>query len=224
MRGSSGRVVGMDIYGFAAGPYQANTYIIAHAGHAVVVDPGMHAKKRVDSILADHDLVLDAIVLTHGHIDHTREAGEIAFQYRVAVYIHPADKPMLDKGKGMSEQTRILFDAQNMLPIADIRSLDGDSLDLIGHKFLLRHAPGHSPGCVLIIGSEFAFTGDVIFRGAIGRTDLAGSDPTAMELSLAGPVWQLDDSLTLLPGHGPTTTMRAERATNPFLANLRQVV
>ncbi len=215
---------GMEIYGFAAGPYSANTYLISHEGDAFVVDPGMHSKERVDALCAEYGWNLVAVVATHGHVDHVREAGDIAAERKIPVYIHPADEPFLDRAKGMSEQSRRLFDAENMLPIADLRYLDGDSLELIGHTFALHHAPGHSPGCVIIVGEEFALTGDVIFKGSIGRTDLQGSDPQAMRATLAGPVWGLDDALTLLPGHGATTTMRAERATNPFLAQLREVL
>lgn len=214
----------MEIYGFAAGPYQANTYIVAHEGRAFVVDPGMHAAARVKDVAAEHGFSIEAIVLTHGHVDHTREAGDLAQEFGIPVYIHSADAVMLDRAQGMSEQSRTLFDAENMVPIADLRDLDGDTLDIIGLNFRLRHAPGHSPGCVLIIAQDCAFTGDVLFKGSIGRTDLMGSDPAAMSASLRGPVWELDDALSLLPGHGATTTMRAERATNPFLAQLREVM
>lgn len=225
------RVRPMEIYGFGAGPYQTNTYVIAadaaeESGkkRAFVVDPGMHAAARVKDIAAEQNLEFEAIVLTHGHVDHTREAGDLAQELGIPVYIHSEDAFFLDAAKGMSEQSRVLFAADQMLPIKDLRDLDGDTLELIGETFTLRHAPGHSPGCVMIIAEEFAITGDVLFKGSIGRTDLFGSDPQKMQESLRGPVWELDDKLTLLPGHGPTTTMRAERATNPFLVNLGEVL
>lgn len=215
----------MDIYGFGAGPpYKANTYVVANGVRAFVVDPGLHARQRVLDLVAEHSLTLEAIVLTHGHVDHSREAGgDLAAELDIPVYIHPDDEFFLDKAKGMSEQSRQLFDAENMLPpIKDLRYLSGSTLELAdAPPFTLRHAPpGHSPGCVLIIGEDFALTGDVLFRGSIGRTDLYGSDPAAMQASLRGPVWELDDKLAILPGHGPTSTMRAERATNPFLIQI----
>lgn len=218
---AAARVVGMEIYGFTAGPFDTNTYVISEGRRAFIVDPGMDAMEKV----LEHDLDYEAIVLTHGHIDHTRDAGALAKKLDIPVYIHPADKFMLDRGEGVSAQAQELFDAAHMTPIETVRELrDGEILELLGHEFTLKHAPGHSPGCVMIVSQDFALTGDVLFAGAIGRTDLPHSDPDAMQKSLAGPVWSLADNLALLPGHGPTTTMRKERATNPFFATLREVL
>jgi len=212
----------MQLYGFAAGPYQTNCYLLAGDGSAVVIDPGMHTHDRVVDLLEEHGLELEAVVLTHGHIDHTRDAGQLARRFSVPVYIHPADAFMLEGGEGVSPQSQILFDAANMTPVSDLRSLqDGQRVTLAGVDTLVRHAPGHSPGSVLLIADEFAFTGDVLFQGSIGRTDLPHSDPAAMDASLRGPVWELADALQLLPGHGGVTSMRAERSGNPFLRNLR---
>lgn len=208
----------MKIYGFAAGPYRTNTYIVANGERAFVVDPGMHAMDKVLEQVAEQGVELEAIVLTHGHIDHTREAGDLAARLNLPVYIHPADAFMLVDGSGVSSQSQVLFDAASMTPIADLRELDPSQLlELIGLEFTVLHAPGHSPGSTLIVGKEFALVGDVVFRGSIGRTDLEHSDPKAMKATLFGLVRSLDDSLTLLPGHGPTTSMRVERQTNPFL-------
>ena len=215
----------LSVLGFAAGPYKTNTYIVANGARAFVVDPGMHAMQRVLEIGADQGLTFEAIVLTHGHLDHTREAGDLARQLELPVYIHPDDAFMLVDGSGVSAESQVLFDAKNMVQIEDLRDLrGGETIELVGHEFRLEHAPGHSPGCVLIIAEEFVLAGDVLFKGSIGRTDLEHSDPVAMQRSLAGPVWNLDDRLAVLPGHGPTTTMRAERATNPFFATLRDVL
>lgn len=211
----------MQLSGFAAGPYRTNTYLLVGEGHAVVVDPGMHTYDRVVDTLAEQNIALEAIVLTHGHLDHTRDAGDLARRFQVPVYIHEDDEFMLHRGEGVSEQSRVVFDADNMTPIADIRHLvDGAEVTLAGETFLIRHAPGHSPGSVLLVHEEFCVTGDVVFRGSIGRTDLPHSDHAAMLASLRGPVAELSDALALLPGHGPTTTMRAERTTNPFLTEL----
>lgn len=213
----------MKLSGFAAGPYQTNTYFLTTETHAVVVDPGMHTADRTVDFLAEHNLELDAVVLTHGHIDHTRDAGTITRRFGVPAYIHAADEFMLIDGRGVSPQSRIVFDADNMTPIDEVRHLeDGETLTLLGEEFTIRHAPGHSPGSTLLVHEDFALVGDVIFRGSIGRTDLPQSDPDAMEATLAGPVWELEDATLLLPGHGPTTTMRAERTTNPFLTQLKR--
>ncbi|QGU04731.1 MBL fold metallo-hydrolase [Corynebacterium comes] len=211
----------MQLHGFAAGPYNTNTYVLANEGEAFVVDPGMHAHKQVEKALEETGADLVAIVLTHGHVDHTRDAGTLARQYNVPVYIHPEDAFMLAGKDGVSQQSQVLFDAANMTPVSDLRDLkDGQDLLLAGVAMQVRHAPGHSPGSCLLVHEQFCFSGDVLFQGSIGRTDFAGSDPALMDATLRGPVWDLDDSLQLFPGHGASTSMRAERATNPFLLQL----
>ena len=211
----------MQLHGFTAGPYNTNTYVLAHEGEAFVVDPGMHAHRQVEETLAETGARLVAVVLTHGHIDHTRDAGSLARQHDVPVHIHPGDEFMLAGGEGVSQQSRVLFDAANMTPVEDLRHLrDGQELTLAGVDLTVRHAPGHSPGSCLLVHEQFCFTGDVLFQGSIGRTDLTGSDPAQMDASLRGPVRELADSLQLFPGHGAPTSMRAERASNPFLLQL----
>ncbi|TRX51824.1 MBL fold metallo-hydrolase [Corynebacterium guaraldiae] len=203
-----------DIYGFAAGPYKTNTYVVANGSRAFIVDPGMHTRERLEQLTREKSLEFEAVVLTHGHIDHTRDAAE----FNLPVYIHPDDAFMLVDGSGVSPESQMLFAAASMKQVADRRDLlGGETLSLVGLEFELLHAPGHSPGCVMLVAEDFALTGDVLFKGSIGRTDLPHSDPAAMQRSLRGPVWGLDDSLAILPGHGPTSTMRRERATNPFL-------
>lgn len=215
----------MQIAGFAGGPFQANTYIVvgeaAEGGRppAFVVDPGKDTHAKVLEVLEEAGAELECVVLTHGHIDHTRDCAE----FGVPVYIHPDDEIMLNPAYGAPGQFGQLFDVDSMQMPTDLRHLnteeDGATMSFAGIDFRLLHAPGHSPGCTLIICDEgnFAFTGDVLFAGSIGRTDLPLSDPAAMNRSLTGPVWDLDDLLNLLPGHGPATTMEKERASNPYL-------
>lgn len=203
-----------EIYGFAAGPYKTNTYVVANGSRAFIVDPGMHTREKLEQLARENSLEFEAVVLTHGHIDHTRDAAE----FDLPVYIHPDDAFMLVDGSGVSPESQMLFAAASMKQVADRRDLIGrETLRLVGLEFDLLHAPGHSPGCVILVAEGIALTGDVLFKGSIGRTDLPHSDHAAMQRSLRGPVWGLDDSLAILPGHGPTTTMRRERATNPFL-------
>ena len=204
----------MRIAGFAAGPFQTNCYVVANGNRAIVIDPGLGAHDVVSQMAEQEGLTVEAVVLTHGHIDHIRDAAA----FGVETFVHPADAFMLLRGDGVSEQARQLYDASGMQPIHNPTPLEGgQTLTVAGLELDVVHAPGHSPGCVMLISDGVVFSGDVLFRGSIGRTDLPDSDPAQMQQSLRGPVWNLDDGLQVLPGHGPATTVAHERATNPFL-------
>ena len=204
----------MRITGFAAGPFQTNCYVVANGDRAIVIDPGLGAHDVVARLADEKSFTVEAVVLTHGHIDHIRDAAA----FGVETFVHPADAFMLLRGDGVSEQARELHDASGMQPIDNPTPLaDGQVLTVAGLQLRVVHAPGHSPGCVMLVGDGVVFSGDVLFRGAIGRTDLPDSDPAQMHESLRGPVWELADELQVLPGHGAATTVAHERATNPFL-------
>lgn len=204
----------MRIAGFAAGPFQTNCYVVANGDRAFVIDPGLGAHEAVSQMAQEQGLNVEAVVLTHGHIDHIRDAAA----FGVETFVHQADAFMLLRGEGVSEQARQLYDASAMPPIDNPTPLeDGQTLTVAGVDLRIVHAPGHSPGCVMLVADEVVFSGDVLFRGSIGRTDLPDSDPAQMQESLRGPVWDLDDELQVLPGHGPATTVAQERATNPYL-------
>ena len=204
----------MRIAGFAAGPFQTNCYVVSNGDRAFVIDPGLGAHEAVSQLVQEQGLTVEAVVLTHGHIDHIRDAAA----FGVETFIHPADAFMLLRGEGVSEQARQLYDASAMPPIDNPTPLeDGQALQVAGVELRVVHAPGHSPGCVMLVADDVVFSGDVLFRGSIGRTDLPDSDPEQMRQSLRGPVWDLADELQVLPGHGPATTVVQERATNPYL-------
>ncbi len=204
----------MRIAGFAAGPFQTNCYVVSNGDRAFVIDPGLGAHEAVSQLVQEQGLTVEAVVLTHGHIDHIRDAAAFGLE----TFIHPADAFMLLRGEGVSEQARQLYDASAMPPIDNPTHIeDGQTLTVAGVELRVVHAPGHSPGCVMLVADEVVFSGDVLFRGSIGRTDLPDSDPEQMRESLRGPVWELDDELQVLPGHGPATTVAQERATNPYL-------
>lgn len=204
----------MRITGFVAGPFQTNCYVVANGDRAIVIDPGLGAHDVVARLADEKGFTVEAVVLTHGHIDHIRDAAA----FGVETFVHPADAFMLLRGDGVSEQARELHDASGMQPIDNPTPLaDGQVLTVAGLQLRVVHAPGHSPGCVMLVGDGVVFSGDVLFRGSIGRTDLPDSDPAQMHGSLRGPVWELADELQGLPGHGAATTVAHERATNPFL-------
>mgnify|MGYP002717770131 FL=1 len=207
-------MAGMRITGFVAGPFQTNCYVVANGDRAIVIDPGLGAHDVVARLADVKGFTVEAVVLTHGHIDHIRDAAA----FGVETFVHPADAFMLLRGDGVSEQARELHDASGMQPIDTPTPLaDGQVLTVAGLQLRVVHAPGHSPGCVTLVGDGVVFSGDVLFRGSIGRTDLPDSDPAQMHESLRGPVWELADELQVLPGHGAATTVAHERATNPFL-------
>lgn len=227
----------MEIIGFPSGPLDTNCYVAT--GHTmdgggqdapvpvVVVDPGMGAHARLKKEFAERNLVPEAVLLTHGHIDHTRDVGDVAREWGVPVYINSHDRfmfenPLIGAGLGLGK----MFDVASMVPPEDVHDLeDGEEVKFAGLAFEVIHAPGHSPGCVMLRAydgaDEIVFSGDVVFAGSIGRTDLPGADPQAMMDSLRDRVLPLDDDLAILPGHGPTSTIGREKAHNPFLAQVK---
>lgn len=218
------------IASFAAGPFQANCYVVAdhEGGECVVVDPGMGADEILPRALEAHGLTPVAIAVTHGHIDHIGAARAVGRTHRIPVLCPRDDRHLLsDPMAGLLEfaeplllqwyGTTTLAEPDEVVDVEPFATHRLAGLDM---EFL--HAPGHTPGCSMIrlVDEEHGpiiMTGDVVFAGSIGRTDMPGADPAAMEASLRDVVWPLDDATHLLPGHGPATTMAAERRTNPFL-------
>jgi glyoxylase-like metal-dependent hydrolase (beta-lactamase superfamily II) len=167
-------------------------------------------------------------VLTHGHLDHTFSVTPVCGARGITAYIHPDDREMLaDPAKGLSMDLRQLFGGR--LPYTepeDVAELtDGATLSLAGLEITVDHAPGHTRGSVLFrlpSGGQFeadevCLSGDVLFAGSIGRTDLPGGSMPTMLASLRDKVLPLADDTVVLPGHGPATTIGRERATNPYL-------
>ena len=221
----------MFLASFVAGPWQANCYLIAPAAgrECVIVDPGVEAADGVRPLLAVHSLTPAAVLATHGHIDHLASAAGLADEYGVELWLHPADRHLLtDPAAGLGPDSRALLAQYLPGPLTEperLRFFTEEGIEAAGLEFSLSHAPGHTPGCVLL-GIDYpghdqidriVFSGDVLFAGSIGRTDLPGGDPEVMRQSLAGPVQAMGDATALLPGHGPQSTMARERATNPYL-------
>ena len=162
----------------------------------------------------DHGFYVERIVLTHGHIDHVRDVAE----FDVPVFIHAADRALVEQpadNQRMPELERI-FDVANMKIPTEVHNL-GDDVEIGGRPFRVHHMPGHSPGSVMFRVPGLVIGGDVLFNGGVGRTDLPGSNPEDMMLSLKRVASEFDDDDTVLPGHGPQTTVGQEKKTNPFL-------
>ena len=217
----------MLVAGFPAGAWGTNCYVVAAAAgeQCVVVDPGQEATAGVADIVREHRLQPVAVLLTHGHIDHVFCVVPVCGDYGVAAYIHPDDRYMLsDPGRcfGMGRDQGA-FPGFAFAEPADVVELTGqDQVTLTGLDFTVDHAPGHTRGSVTFrLGDAVFFSGDLLFAGSIGRTDLPGGDYDEILDSLARVVLPLPDDLPVLSGHGPATTVGAERATNPFVAEAR---
>ncbi len=220
----------MLVAGFPAGSFQTNCFVAATGpGQAcIVVDPGQDAVEPLEALLAEHRLTPVAVLLTHGHFDHTFSVAPVCDGHDVPAWIHPGDRPMLaDPMSGLSREAAAFFGGRiELREPREVRSLDdGATLELAGLTLRVDHAPGHTPGSVLFTtptdeGVELIIAGDTLFAGSIGRTDLPGGDHAQMMVSLRDKLLVRDDSAVVLPGHGPTTTIGRERHTNPFLQGL----
>jgi hydroxyacylglutathione hydrolase len=220
------------IAGFPAGSFATNCYLLAAAAgsECVIIDPGQDAVAGIDAVIAEHRLKPVAVVLTHGHIDHIWSVAPVCGARGIPAYIHPADRALLsDPARGLPLQAgQQLFGGLTFTEPDEVAELAGGmTLRLAGVELVVDHAPGHTPGSVtfrapegLDGGQDVLFSGDLLFAGSIGRTDLPGGDyPTILD-SLARVCLTLPDWTAVLPGHGPATTIGAERAANPFLTGL----
>jgi glyoxylase-like metal-dependent hydrolase (beta-lactamase superfamily II) len=219
------------VAGFPADAFGTNCYVVATAPgeQCLVVDPGIGVLDQLAELLAEHRLHPAAVLLTHGHLDHTFSVAPVCGARGITAYIHPADRELLaDPVKGLSADLAELFGGR--LPYAepeDVAALpDGGVLELVGVPVTVDHAPGHTPGSVLFRLPEappgwaadgVCLSGDVLFAGSIGRTDLPGGSLPEMLVSLRDKILPLPDGTAVLPGHGPATTIGQERATNPYL-------
>lgn len=225
-----------------AAAFGTNCYVVAPATgeECLIVDPGIGVEERVRQILTDHRLRPAAVLLTHGHLDHVYAVTPLCSP-GVAAYIHPDDRyrlvdplAQLDPGLvAMMEQqfgTRATW--QEPSEIVELATAGTTDLELAGLSLRIIHAPGHTEGSAMFALADVptgtpedlratVLTGDVLFAGSIGRTDLPGGDHAAMQRSLRDQVLPIHDATLVLPGHGPATTMARERTSNPFLVGLK---
>lgn len=225
----------MLVRGFPAQAFDTNCYVVAPGPgeQCVVVDPGIGVEQQLDEVLREHRLQPVAVLLTHGHLDHTFSVTPVCGARGIAAYIHPADRDQLaDPVKYLSGGSSQMFGGRlEWTEPDDVVLLDEKvPLELAGLRMEIDLAPGHTPGSVMFrmpgaaSGSEAAapmvLTGDVLFAGSIGRCDLPGGSWEAMQVSLSTKVLTLPDETVVLPGHGPATTIERERASNPYLRDL----
>ncbi|MFN2495589.1 MAG: MBL fold metallo-hydrolase [Pseudonocardiaceae bacterium] len=220
----------MLVAGFPTGSFQANCFVLAPSagGPCVVVDPGEGSEPPLNEVLRQHRLTPVAVLLTHGHYDHVFAVAPVCDGHDIPAWIHPEDRVLLtDPLRALSADARQFFGGRVVLrEPREVRTLDdGIFLELAGLTLTVDHTPGHTRGSVTFRsatdeGKGLLVSGDTLFAGSIGRTDFPGGDHQQILASLRDKILVLDDETLVLPGHGPTTTIGRERASNPFLRGL----
>ena len=211
----------MKVARLTVGPFQENCYLLTdeNSSSAVLIDPGEEGDRIVTALEASGS-VLEAIWVTHAHLDHVGGIAAIKRRHDVPIFLHPADLPLFRAADRQAAAYGLPFDPP---PLPDREFADGAVVRLGKLEFSVMHAPGHAPGHVVIHGHGVAFCGDCVFAGSIGRTDLPFSDGRALAESLQ-QIALLPPETILYPGHGPQTTLERELVTNPFLNGSARVV
>ena len=209
----------MILEGFPVGPVAANCYIFGDEAtrEVFVIDPGDEAERILTAIRRLNARPI-AIVNTHGHFDHVQAVDAVRRAVRVPFWIHEAERPVLEQGPA---RAKMLFGVDlPPSPVPDRWLTEGEVLPVGALRLTVRHTPGHSPGGVCLLGESLVFTGDTLFAGSVGRTDLPGAVQDALFASIARVLLPLPDETVCYPGHGPETTIGEERRTNPFVEPL----
>jgi len=213
------------VRGFPAAAFGTNCWVVAPAEgeQCVVIDPGIGVEDDLDTVLREHRLQPVAVLLTHGHLDHTFSVTPVCGAKGIPAWIHPDDRELLaDPIKGLSPESRTMFGGRlEWTEPSDVQLLDpAVPLQLAGLELTVDLAPGHTPGSVVFESEQTLFSGDVLFAGSIGRTDLPGGSWEQMQASLARVILPRPDEMVVHTGHGASTTIGRERRTNPFLQDL----
>lgn len=198
------------------GPLATNCYIVGSESgkEGMIIDPGDEAEVILRNV-KDLKLEIKSIVLTHAHIDHIGALKEVKEATFAEVAIHSDEAQALQE-KSVSTLLGLSYPTP---PPPDRLLRDGDSMDIGDLHFQVLHTPGHSPGCICLLGQGVMFSGDTLFNYGIGRTDLPGGSHSQLMNSIRTKLITLPDNTTVYPGHGPDTTIGAERSGNPFLQN-----
>jgi glyoxylase-like metal-dependent hydrolase (beta-lactamase superfamily II) len=206
----------MSIAACTVGAFEENCYLVSDAstGRGVLVDPGDEGE-RIIAMVQESGVTLDAIWLTHAHLDHIGAINAVRRVFDVPVRLHELDLPYYETLSARAAQMYGLpWDQPEATP--DLVA-EGDVLTCGAQRYTVMHVPGHAPGHVAFVGEGIALSGDLLFAGSIGRTDLPLSDPYAMDVSLERFAALAVDTI-VYPGHGPHTTIGSELETNPFLS------
>jgi glyoxylase-like metal-dependent hydrolase (beta-lactamase superfamily II) len=198
------------------GPLGCNFYLVGdpETREAIAIDPGGDPE-IIDEAIESHALKITAIVATHAHFDHVLAAEYLREKTGAPFYLHDEDKPVL----AWLQESGRLFLGVELPPPPDVDSSarEGELLTAGSAVLEIRHTPGHSPGSITLVGTEAVFSGDTLFAGSVGRTDLPGGDTAALLRAVKEKLFTLDDTLPVYPGHGPSTTLEEEKRSNPFV-------
>ena len=213
----------MLVAGFAAQMYATNCWVLAtgEGSECIVIDPGMpDVSLELADLLTKHRLKPVATLLTHGHLDHTFSVVPICDEYGIPAYIHSEDRNLLrDPAAAVSSEfaemlASMSFDEPKL--VKELKS--GEEFELVGLKIKVIHSPGHTRGSLMfLVDGQTLLSGDVLFAGSIGRTDLPTGSNEDMQKTLSKKVLTLNDEIRVLPGHGPETKIGYERKNNPYL-------
>ncbi len=211
----------MKVQTITVGAFQENCYLVMddRTNRAVVVDPGGEGERIVGAI-DDSGAELEAIWITHAHVDHVGAIAAVKRKWDVPIYLHPLDRRLYDAASRQAEVYGIPFEEP---PAPDRELADGQELKVGNVEMKVMHAPGHAPGHVVIHGNGIALVGDCLFAGSIGRTDLPLSNPPQLAATLE-KISALDPDTVVYPGHGMETTIAEERLSNPFLNGTARIV
>lgn len=204
----------MILKNFESGPvFRENTYLLISGKDAVIIDPGADPEKLIRSI-EGQSLHLEAVLATHGHIDHILAAKPLCEHFSCPFMMSEADRFWLNDLKTMCERFRLPYYGT---PVID-RDITGiKTLELASFKFDVLHTPGHSPGSVCFVCGDILFSGDTLFHRSVGRSDLTGGDMEQMLRSIREHIWKLPDETIVYPGHLNTSTVGEEKKHNPFI-------
>lgn len=208
------------IQSFVFNPFQENTYIIYNdEKQCWIVDPGMHNTvelRHFTDYISEHKLVPQSIINTHAHIDHIFGVAAVTDLYKIPFGIHEKDLPVLNSAQGAAAMFGFDFGA---VPKADFYIKDNNPLPLGEDEVDVRFVPGHSPGSVAFYykPGNWVIAGDALFNGSIGRTDLPGGNHNQLITSIKTQLLMLPEETRVHSGHGPYTTIGAEKSHNPFL-------
>jgi glyoxylase-like metal-dependent hydrolase (beta-lactamase superfamily II) len=216
----------MLVAGFPAQMYATNCWVLAtgEGSECIVIDPGMpDVSMELSDLLKKHRLKPVATLLTHGHLDHTFSVVPICDGYGIPAYIHSEDRNLLlDPAAAVSPEFGSTLAAMSFSEPKEVKELkSGEELELVGLKIKVIHSPGHTRGSLMfLVDEQTLLSGDVLFAGSIGRTDLPTGSNEDMQKTLSKKVLTLSDEIRVLPGHGPETKIGYERANNPYLIEL----